>query len=404
MIAVQEAGQIILEHVFMPSTEILPLTLAQGRILAEPLLADRDFPPFTRVSMDGIAINFQVFAEGLRRFRIQETQMAGQAPVILQSDNSCIEIMTGAVLPVGTDTVIRYEDLLIENGHATIQIDDVKPGQNAHLQGIDRQAGQELVPAGRHVGPAEIGVAATVGAHTVSVLQRPRIWVVPTGDELVPIHEQPLPHQIRHSNGPTLQALCKNWGADAEQHPLRDNLTDIRALLEKALDGSQQALIFTGSVSKGKTDYLPAELERAGVQKLFHLVQQRPGKPFWFGRHPNGTVVFALPGNPVSSFIGCIRYVQPWLRASMGLNPVLPVVPAVLELEHTFKPQLTLFLPVRVSVAPDGRLLAHPVPGQGSGDLANLVDADGFLELPAKQNHFPAGEVYPLWLWRNHFA
>jgi molybdopterin molybdotransferase len=174
-------------------------------------------------------------------------------------------------------------------------------------------------------------------------------------------------------------------------------------LLDKALDGKQQALIFTGSVSKGKTDYLPAELERAGVQKFFHLVQQRPGKPFWFGRHPNGTVVFALPGNPVSSFIGSIRYVLPWLRASQGLNPVLPQVPAILERDFAFKPQLTLFLPVRVRVDSDGRLLALPVPGQGSGDLANLVDADGFLELPATINHFSAGEVHPLWLFRNHF-
>jgi molybdopterin molybdotransferase len=404
MISVQEAERIILKQVFVPSTEILPLSLALGRILAEPLCADRDFPPFTRVSMDGIAICFQAFEDGRRRFRIQETQMAGQAPAVLQNDEYCIEIMTGAVLPIGADTIIRYEDLQLEDGYAIIQIDDVKSGQNAHLQGIDRQAGEELVPPNRLIGPAEIGVAATVGAHMVTVLQCPRIWVIPTGDELVPIYEQPLPHQIRHSNGPTLQALCQSWGAKVEQHSLRDNLADIRALLGKALDGTQQALIFTGSVSKGKTDYLPTELERAGVEKFFHLVQQRPGKPFWFGRHPNGTVVFALPGNPVSSFIGCIRYVLPWFRASMGLSPAMPSVPAVLEQEHTFKPQLTLFLPVRVSVASDGRILAQPVPGQGSGDLANLVDADGFLELPAEQNHFSAGEIYPLWLWRNHFG
>lgn len=401
MISVDDATRIVLQEVPAPVTESIPLEQALGRTLARALYADRDFPPFTRVSMDGIAIRHAAFSRGIRRFRIEGTQMAGQSPLRLESDDACLEIMTGAALPDGADTIIRYEDVQIENGVAELQVDVVFAGQNAHLQGLDRLAGDMIVSENRKLSAAEIGVAATVGAHTLTVYRQPKLLIVPTGDELVPVHEQPLPHQIRHSNGPTLRALCEGWGASVELHTLQDQQQVIREFLESALDGSRDALIFTGAVSKGKTDFLPAELERAGVQKHFHLVQQRPGKPFWFGRHPNGTVVFALPGNPVSAFMGCVRYVQPWLQKLQALPPFATVQQAVLQAEVVFKPRLTCFLPVRIEYSQQGLVAAHPVPGKGSGDLANLADADGFLELPADTELFHPNEIYPYWGWRS---
>jgi len=397
VLTVKEADQLILAHKAEWGTTSRPLSEARGHILAEPLVADRDFPPFTRVSMDGIAIDFESFSRGQRSFRIQDTQAAGMPAVQLKSPEDCIEVMTGAMLPNGTDTVIRYEDLRVENGKATIQVEDIRKGQNAHLRGTDRRQGEEIVAPGIRIGPAELGVAATIGKAFLSVKKLPRIAIIATGDELVAIDASPEPHQIRTSNIYALQGLFQTWHLPADLLHISDEREEV---IEKLGDTLSQydVLVLSGGVSAGKYDYVPEALETLGVQKIFHKVQQRPGKPFWFGAQ-SGKTVFALPGNPVSSFMCAIRYIQPWMRKQLELPP-LAALYAKLEEDFTFKPKLTYFLQVKLHSSPDGQLWASPETGRGSGDLANLVRADGFLELPQTQNEFARGSVFPLWLYR----
>lgn len=398
MITVQEAIDIIISRIKDFGTEQIPLDQAMGRSLQEDLVADRDFPPYHRVTMDGIAINYEGFEQGLRQFSIQGVAAAGAPQMALRDHQSCFEVMTGSILPENTDTVIRYEDLLIEDGLARIEVPSVKKGQNVHYKGEDRLAGSVVVRKGRRLSPAEIGVAATIGKNVIKVSKNPSAIVISTGDELVEIHEKPLPHQIRRSNVHRLQATLSSLGLPTETHHLNDDMEEILRKLSEFIDRFD-VLILSGGVSKGKFDFLPEALSKLGVKKYFHKIKQRPGKPFWFGEAPNGTLVFALPGNPVSSFLCTHRYFIPWLEKSLGLpNGDQPT--AILQKDYHFKPDLTYFLQVKVGHSVEGQLLATPVEGHGSGDLANLVDADAFLQLPRGRDDFHAGETYPLFFYR----
>lgn len=398
MITVKQATDIIFEHAGHFDEETVPLDAAWGRVLRESLNADRDFPPFPRVTMDGIAIAFQSFAAGQRQFFIEGIQAAGAPQIQLSNPAHALEVMTGAMLPSGADTVIRYEDLLLANGTATVQTDDISSGQNVHPRGYDRRAGDEIIPAGRLISGAEAGVAATIGKTMLRVAKLPRVAVVTTGDELVEVGADPLPHQIRVSNAYSIQALLRPRGVLADRLHISDDLdATIRALGHVLQD--YDALLLSGGVSEGKFDYVPRALAALGVRQLFHKVAQRPGKPFWFGQAPGGAAVFALPGNPVSAFVGTMRYFLPWLRHSLGL-PALPAEWALLAEPFEFKPNLTYFLQVRLQCSETGQNIAYPIAGKGSGDLANLANADGFLELPQERDRFEAGEVFRVWRYR----
>ncbi len=398
MVTVEQATQIILEHTRDFGTESISLAEAKGRLLKESLMADRDFPPFNRVTMDGIAIRYDEFAQGKRRFKITGMQAAGSPQNSLNEPNACMEVMTGAILPEGTDTVIRYEDLEITDSHATITVDALKFQQNVHHRSNDRPAGAEIVAPPKVISPAEVGLAATVGKTHLVVTQLPRVVIISTGDELVPVHVTPLPHQIRSSNVHTIKAALQSWKINADLLHLPDDKEKTIAGLEESLS-NYDAIILSGGVSKGKFDYVPEALQDLNVEKLFHRVKQRPGKPFWFGRHENGTTVFALPGNPVSSFMCTNRYFLPWLKKSLGLRPLSTIFARLGSPIH-FKPDLTYFAQVQLSYTNEGRLLALPNEGQGSGDLANLVDADAFIELPMGKDLYEAEEVYPVYGYR----
>ncbi|AYA36129.1 molybdopterin molybdenumtransferase MoeA [Hymenobacter oligotrophus] len=405
MLSVDEATRLVQGTAQPLPTETVALAQARGRVLREPLYADRDFPPFDRVAMDGIALSYAAVAAGQQVFEIERTQFAGQAPTPLLNPQAAIEIMTGAAMPPGTDAVVRYEDLLIaEHAHgrrtATVQVPPTGAGFNVHRRASDRQQGELLLPAGTLLGPAEVAVAATVGAAQLSVSRAPRVAVVSTGDELVEVSEVPLPHQIRRSNAQMLQAAAQQAGATAEAFHFNDDLDTLRAGLPALLQ-QFDAVLLSGGVSKGKADYLPQALRECGAEQIFHEVQQRPGKPFWFGRHPQGAVVFALPGNPVSTFVNYFRYAAPWLRAVQLPEPAFAAPTyAVLATDVVFKPRLTHFLLVSLQSTPTGQLLAHPERAHGSGDLASLLPSDGFLELPAEREQFAAGKVLPVWRFR----
>lgn len=400
MISVTDAFTVTQQHLLTLPAETISLHDALGRVLRQSVRADRDFPPFDRVSMDGIGIRFADFEAGNRTFQVVGMQRAGQEQQTLSEPDTCLEVMTGAMLPIGVDAVIRYEDVTIARGTATINLDKLEQGQNIHARATDRRAGNDLLTPGTRIGPAELAVAASVGQLTLSVSALPRVALISTGDELVDIADVPLPYQIRRSNTYMLRAALAGLGIQATLHHIVDDEDMLQNELAHLLS-QNDVLILSGGVSAGKADFVPDVLARLGVQKQFHQVAQRPGKPLWFGTVPNkpdspAKTVFALPGNPVSTVLCAYRYVLPYLQTSLGL-PSAPKQYAQLAGPVTFRPGLTYFLPVSLTSAPDGRWLARPLPGSGSADFTNLTAADGFLELPPEQSEFGAGEAFRMW-------
>lgn len=400
---VKEALEIILKTVGDFGNEEVKFLKSLGRTLKEDIVADRDFPPFDRVSMDGIAIDIEAFNKGQRTFKIAGVQGAGSKQLTMQNPANCIEAMTGAILPKNTNAVIQYELLTIENGIATINLEVVKNLQNIHLKGLDRKQGDILIPKNTLISPAEIGVLATVGKSIVKVAKQPKVIIISTGNELVGVSEIPEEHQIRRSNVFTLVSLLEMLNIKAETAHIKD---DKDLLLSKigSFIKDYDVLLFSGAVSKGKFDFIPEVLNTLGVEQLFHKVKQRPGKPFWFGKKVyteqsrSDKIVFAFPGNPVSTFVSCLKYFTPWYLKSVGLN-FENKQHAILSEDYFFKPDLTYFLQVKITKE-EGKIFATPISGKGSGDLANLVDSDAFLELPNDRSNFTKGEVFPLITFR----
>lgn len=401
MIKVEEAERIVLEEARDFGVESIPFANALGRILAENLVADRDFPHFDRVTMDGIAISFRAYEKGCRTFRIKATQAAGEPALKLEEESDCVEIMTGAVLPVSADTIIRYEDLEISNGMARVLVEAVVQGQNLHFKGKDKKQGEVIAEASQRVTPALLNAATSVGATALKVKKLPKVVVLSTGDELVEVTENPLPYQIRKSNSYTIQAALRQFNIAADLLHLPDAPETIRTNMQQCLQ-KYDVILLSGGISKGKFDFVPQVLETLKVKKLIQHVQQRPGKPFWFGKHPAGALVFAFPGNPVSTFMCLYRYFLPWLEASLNLK--VPKFFAQLATDFSFKPELQYFLQVKLKCNEKGILVAEPIAGNGSGDLTNLVEADAFLELPAETSFFKAGEAFRIWPFRQLYS
>lgn len=380
----------------LPSVSV-PFNQAYGRILHQVVSADRDFPPFDRVMMDGIAIRYEAREESLVS---QGVQRAGIAMRALEKPNGCFEVMTGAVLPVGADTVIPVEQVVeskgtfsLSPGYAPIK------GQFIHRQGSDNGAGDVLLNPGRLLSAKEIAVVATCGYSKLEVSSIPRITIVSTGDELVEVGDAPNPFQIRKSNSYALEAACQALTTPTQVS--LNHLPDNRDLIAQRLDGLIEAsdlLLFSGGISKGKYDFLQELLLEAGASKHFQWVNQRPGKPLWFGTAPNGTAIFALPGNPNSTLTCFYRYVAGAIRLMAGLKRTTPET-AVLTSAFYFKPSLTYFLPVIVSRNEMGRLEVEPLPTQNSGDLGGLALSDGFIELPGDQIEFPVGFSATFYPW-----
>jgi molybdopterin molybdotransferase len=392
MVTVEEAFKIVQSVVAMMEVKEVDILNSVGHILAETIHADRDFPPFNRVAMDGVAIQTERFKSYGQVFLIENTQAAGSPQLILKELNKCVEVMTGSVLPENTNAVIRYEDIELKEDRAKIRIERVEEGMNIHQQGQDAKQGERLLRPGQKISAAEVALLASVGKTRVRVFAFPKTAVISSGDELIEIDETPLPHQIRKSNTYALQAAMKEMGWNSESFHLTDDKELVRQNLQTILE-NDDVLILSGGVSKGKFDFIPEALEALGIQKLFHQVSQRPGKPFWFGTSLDKTkIVFALPGNPVSTFLCFQKYIKPWILNCFGAAS--KPVTAQLATDVNFIPSLTYFIQVRTEVK-EGKLLAYPNAGGGSGDFANLKDVDGFLELPLEKSSFKAGEVYP---------
>jgi molybdopterin molybdotransferase len=390
MISTKEALKIVQDNAFIPNISNIALLESLGRILAEDILADRDFPPFDRVAMDGIGINF---SNTNTKISIENIQFAGEPQKSLFDLNACIEVMTGAILPLGCDAVIRYEDVDIQEvdgqkvAFVSIPLEEIKQGQNIHNKGIDRKTGDTLLKKGMKISPAEIAIMASVGKNNVLVQTPPRVAVISTGDELVDIDQTPEYYQIRMSNSYMLAGALQNVGIMAN----RFHLTDDKELLFNRLEQillKHDVILLSGGVSAGKKDFLPEILTSLGVKKLFHKVAQKPGKPFWFGKTDDNKIIFALPGNPVSTFLCFCKYALPTIKGTTDKKEFV-----VLDKDVFFKPDLAYFVPAKTYFQ-EGKLMATPFEGSGSADFANLTDCDGFIELSADLQGFKQGEVF----------
>ncbi len=389
MVSVEEATQIIHSKLLKTSRVAIEFTQAVGRVLAEDIVADRDLPPFDRATMDGVAVSSASLSQH-STLLIQSVQAAGEPQQTLVSHAHCIEIMTGAMLPKGTDTIIPYEQVEIKDGTATLPAGvKIERGQNIHPQGADARKGEKVMKAGIRISPAEVALFASVGKNDVSVMAWPKVAIISTGNELVDVTATPLPHQIRKSNSYALQAALKSIGCPSTVMHLPDDKPTLELALRELVT-QQDVIILSGGVSKGKYDFVPQVLATIGIEKHIHQVAQKPGKPFWFGSKGN-TFVFGLPGNPVSTYLCYYRYILPWLWHSLGAQT--PDQKAILAEDFMFKPPLTCFLQAAIKNE-NGRWMAYPCAGGGSGDFANLVKADGFLELPNHGIHFKKGDVF----------
>lgn len=394
MISVAEAAKRIEEAVFPGPTESVSTLESAGRILRQPVVAERPFPPFDRVMMDGIGVSRFAWESGRRRFHLIGTAPAGAPRQILGNPAQAIEVMTGAIAPEGVDLVIQMEAFQREGDYANVAADfDPPPGGCIHRTGSDAAAGTALLAPGVRMDSRALAVAISCGAGELEVTVHPRIAVVSTGDELVDLGLPLEPHQIRRSNVHALKAALLERGYQGVSvHHFPDDPAPLREGLATVL-AENDCVLLSGGVSKGQADFIPEALTAIGAEIVFHRVAQRPGKPMLFAKQER-TVIFGLPGNPVSTLIGLYRYVLPALDLWTGATPRERTSVSLSE-PISFPPPLTWFLPVtRIGI---GSVAPRPV--ANSGDFAALIDSDGFIELPAKTTRFAAGFAAPFYPW-----
>ena len=380
-------------------TEIVPLEAATGKVLRQNIAAERDQPPFNRATMDGIAIAGNSLGNGTREFSIAGTQAAGQEQQQLPTQDACLEVMTGAVMPEGTDTVIPIERVEIANNLAKVEHEYVaQAGQFVHLKGSDHRQYDHLLEPGVRINGPNMAILTAAGKNAVQVAASPAVAIISTGDELVDVGKDIAPHQIRSSNDRAIATALEQRGYDKLT---RARLPDDRAALLKQirrLHRDNDVLILSGGVSMGKFDYVPAILTELGIELIFHKILQRPGLPMWFGVSNDQKPVFALPGNPVSTLVCLIRYVLPALNYASGAMPSTPeYVPLKKAVE--FSPDLCWFLPVKLRINDTNGWQADPRPTNTSGDFIGLRNTDGFVELQRGMDQYPTGYRARLFRW-----
>ena len=400
------------------SVERVELGRAPGRVLAQPLTADRDQPPFARSTRDGFACR-AIEASAHIPLTIAGTTRAGEPPATEFPHGSAWEIMTGAPVPAGADAVVMLEHVESKDGQIKLQAKrTIAEGENIVAQGAQARKGDVLLPTGTAISAAQIALAAACGQAALPVFRRPRVAILTTGDELVPIKASPGPGQIRNSNGPMLAAMVVAAGCEPWIMP---TASDNARALDTALLQAAEAdlLLITGGVSAGKFDLVEPALERAGARFHFTGVRIQPGKPLVFGEMPRyhsattntkgktptkaqGTEAtlpfFGLPGNPVSSAVTFLLFAAPVLSALSGNSEAGPRF-ALARLAHGThkqeKPGLTRFLPAKCTFGADGELPeVELIQWEGSGDLAAMARSNCFLVVPDESHRpEPSGTV-----------
>ena len=385
MISFEEAYKLVTESVFETGTEEIDFIDSCGRILAEDIRSDEDIPAFDRSAVDGYACS----RESLDfEMEIVDFIPAGKKPSVRVGWKQCSKIMTGAWIPEGCDVVIMVEETVtLPSGKIKFTGSDPKP--NIMYRGEDVKAGEVVLKKGIEIKPQDIGVMASLGHIRVSVGKKPSIGIISTGNELVEPSSRPSPGQIRNSNAYQLTAQTIRAGAVPSYYGIAvDEEEATYNLIKKALV-ENDIVILTGGVSMGDLDLVPDVLRRLGVDILFTRIAVQPGKPTTFGVCPEA-LVFALPGNTVSSFVQFELLVRPAILRMMGyeLNPVILRLPIGKSFRRS-RADRKGWLPVKITV--DG--FAIPVEYHGSAHLASLSGADGLISVPAGKYVIEKGEI-----------
>ncbi len=372
-----------------PPVEVLPLDRAHRRVLAEDVTADRDYPPFNRSTRDGFAVRSADLARVPATLTCLGQVRAGEYFPRKVGTGECVEIMTGAPLPAGADSVV-----MVEHVHADgilVRIERALARyENVVQQGSEAPAGALVLRRGRRLGAGEIGLLASVGKSQVQVFLPPQVAILPTGDEIVPVERQPERFQVRNSNAFVLAAQVAEAGGVPQRLPIApDDRESLQRLTEQGFESD--LLVFSGGVSKGKYDFVRQVLEELGAEFFVRSVAIRPGKPLVFGRVRERSF-FGLPGNPVSTFVTFELFVRPAIALLGGAEFELPTfLRARLAQPFRQKLGLTMFTPARVDLS-DGDPVVKTVGWQGSGDLVGVAAANCFLVVHPEQTELAAGD------------
>jgi molybdopterin molybdotransferase len=400
MLSVDDALVAVLQHARpVPATREATVQ-ALHCVLAEDIAADIDLPPFDKALVDGYAVR-SIDLEGTDRWiRLGEVISAGQTPSRVLGQREAAVITTGAPIPTGSDAVVMHERTKREGDRILVEDMAIRPGHNILARGREMRAGDLVAAVGSIITAARVGVLASVGRCQVNVV-RPHVAILPTGDELVAPENMPGPGQIRNSNALMLQALAIEAGATAETLPIApDEPAQLQAALEQGL--AADLLIITGGVSAGHRDLVPATLEAIGVRRVFHKVRLKPGKPLWFGVGPGrgeraGTLVFGLPGNPVSGLVGFLLFISDAL-AVMASKPDRGRKNLAARLQRGFlhRGDRPTYHPARLVRGAGGDLWPPPIETldwSGSADLLTVARADGFAIFSAGDREYAPGEI-----------
>ncbi|HKM84061.1 MAG TPA: gephyrin-like molybdotransferase Glp [Candidatus Acidoferrum sp.] len=392
MLRYDEARQIVIAQAGSRprsvTTSKLDVGEALGYVLAEEIRTDREYPPFDRSTRDGFAVRASEAAAGAKLRRAGEVKAGDNVTLPLAAGN-CVQIMTGAAVPPGADAVVMLEFTSREGDAITFQRATM-PGQNIVPRGSEAHAGDVALQPGLRLGFAELAIAAQVGAAQLLCARKPRVAILSTGDEVVPISETPGPFHIRNSNSISLAAQVRLAGGEPVLlGNALDRSDDLGAKIEQGL--REDVLVLSGGVSMGKYDLVESVLQAMGAEFFFDAVAIRPGKPTVFARCRDA-FVFGLPGNPVSTMVTFLLFVVPALDVLSGA-PARPLalLEATLAEPMKEKPGLMHFLPARVEWR-CGSAGVRPLRWQGSGDIAALSRANCFLVVPADRQDIAAGE------------
>ncbi|HEY3789863.1 MAG TPA: gephyrin-like molybdotransferase Glp [Urbifossiella sp.] len=391
MLEVADALSIVLEQArpLKPASRSFSSTLLLDHILAADARADRDSPPFDKSLRDGFAVR-SADCTSRAELRIVEEIAAGTLPKNSLGTGECSRIFTGAPMPDGADAVVMQEDTETIDDRVRILDSAVRPGQWIFPRASEMRVGDVVLAAGTRITPAAIGILAAIGLAKVKFYSKPRVAVIATGDELVDVLETPGPGQIRNSNGPMLVALAAAAGGRVTEYAVaRDTESDLKKTIGAAMAKSD-AVLLAGGVSAGKFDLVPNVLEQLGVTPHFHKVRMKPGKPLLFGTKDR-TLVFGLPGNPVSAFVCFELFARPALRKLAGdANPgprllKLPLAEAIAEANDR-----PTYRPAKLEPAEVGWSV-RPLPWAGAPDLCGIAAADALIVLPPGESRYDAG-------------
>jgi molybdopterin molybdotransferase len=394
LIEVGEARRLVRERISPLPTEDVPLGGALGRVLAADVRSPESVPGFDNSAMDGFAIRAAdtrgASAETPVTLRVTDESRAGHPAAATIGEGDAVRISTGAALPDGADAVVRVEDTSSRDARVAVQI-EARAGQNVRRVGEDVKAGEVVLSRGMPLGAAELGVLASIGRASVPCARRPEVSVLTTGDELIAPGVVTLPPGgVRNANAYTVPALAERAGAKVVRVETgRDDPDATRAAIERSLGGD--IAVITGGVSVGEHDRVRSSLAQLGVEQVFWGVALRPGKPTWFGAREEGTLVFGLPGNPVSAMVTFLLFTRPAIRALAGALGGTDHASAILDEAYQKKPGRAHAVRCRLWLGDDGWHV-RPTKEQGSHVLTSMLGADVLAIIPGDSETVTAGE------------